>query len=424
MHPEMSEPVSKQRSGRGWIVSGCCILSLSLAGSGVFYGYVLLTADATLRRTEKLLALDQPDEAFQNLYLLARFDSQDASTNLLMGRIKLQQKNYSEAILHFERVSEHAPEYETALHNLAGCLLNDNQLEKAEAVLRKLVQTSPGSLPAHRELSVLLLGQLRRNEAVPVLLNYLRREIDSPPADRLAVLRDLLTAQFLAPVPEGCLESLQVASSQHPGQLPVLIALTECFWKTGRQAEAESLIQLLQSQTPTSLRVDLLELRLRISQRELSAAESLIRSIESAADSDLREAAHVDPDFQILKGEVQELSEDYSAAVRSLEYAASLRPLDRSSRARYARLLQRTGQSSKARELNAQVHRQAEAELALWHLAGKVRDQLPTSDECVKISELFTVLEQMDQATAWHRMAVDVGLLNQESADFPRRMSP
>jgi predicted Zn-dependent protease len=91
---------------------------------------------------------------------------------------------------------------------LAGCYLNDNQLEKAENVLSRILQSFPRSLPVRRELAVLFLGQMRADDAVLVLLESIKQQTALSTEERLTVLRELLLAQFVPPTAEACMESL------------------------------------------------------------------------------------------------------------------------------------------------------------------------------------------------------------------------
>lgn len=407
----------KSDHSRTWKVVGFTIPGVCLAGFLVFYSYVLLTADSTRRHAAKLLALGQSVEAQQSLYWLSRFDADDATTNLLLGEIEIRRENYRGAILYLSRIPENVPEAESGLRNLAACLLNDHQLQLAEEVLWKLLRLFPASLPPYRELSVLLQGQLRHDEATDVLLSFLQHHPDPLAEDLLTVLSDLLVAQYSPPGPEECIKYLQVVDSAHPGQMPVMVALAECLVRSGQFAEADELIRRFR-QNSWSMRVGLLELESLISQQKVEEAIRLVTLLEAEGASEAGESVSANSDFQILKCRTQELARDYEAALQSLELAARLNTLDRKSMARYARLLQRTGQSTRARQVNEDVHRQAEAELALWHLAGACRDRLPTPSECQEISELLKASGKLEQSRAWQRAADCVNRLQREPDQF------
>ena len=391
-----------------WLVVATCVPVIGLAGYLFAYLLVSSSADESIRNAERLLATGQADEARHRMRWVVWFQPDHPGANLLIGQSHLKSQDYEAAILRFESVKPTAPEFGRARQSLAGCLLNHNQLEKAELVLRQLIQASPQSLPVHRELAVLLLGQLRSDEAVHVLLKFLETADELSVADRMIVLRDLLKSQFLAPLPEDCIESLQAADSQHPGQTTVAVALADCLLRLGRQAEAANVINQLQDRLPSSPIVQILQLQSMVELRNYEDARSTLADIEQTLTSTLNESPFLTAKFYVLKSTLEEHDGDYHAAMESLERAATVRPLDRPSRIRHARMLQRTGRTDAASELFATINYQAEAELALWHLTGKILDRMPSREECENISGLFETLEKPTQSNAWRRVAEEL----------------
>jgi predicted Zn-dependent protease len=391
-----------------WLVLATCVPLIGIAGYVFAFIRVSSSADESIHNAERLLATGQADEARHRLRWVVWFQPDHPGANLLIGQSHLESQDYEAAILRFESVKPTAPEFGRARQNLAACLLNQNQLEKAELILRQLVQATPQSLPVHRELAVLLLGQLRSDEAVQVLLKFLKTTEKLNVADRMVVLRDLLKSQFLAPLPEDCLESLQAADSQHPGQTTVAVALANCFLRLGRQAEAANVINQLQDRLPSSPVVQILQLQFMVELRNYEDARSTIPDIEQTLTSTVNESPYSTAKFYLLKSTLEEHDGDYHAAIVSLQRAATVRPLDRPSRIRHARMIQRTGRTDSASELFAKIHHQAEAELTLWHLTGKILDRMPSREECEKVSGLFETLEKPTQSDAWRRVAEEV----------------
>lgn len=424
MDSEADKPVSKSRHASRWKSAGLRILSFTLFGGLLFYGYVRLNEDAIRRRATKLLALNQPDDAIQSLFWLSRFDSRDPSTQLLLGQIEIRRQNFSAAIPHFASVPSGAPEYEAALGYLAACQLNDYQLEAAEDVLSRLLRLYPDSLPPYRELSVLLQGELRNREAIDTLLNCLKSSATESPDDLLIVLKDLLTAQFLPPEPDECIEHLLTADATHPEQETVMLALAECLIRTGQYRKADDVLRRSGTQNPSNVEVDLLRLQSLIAQRKTDDAERLIERLEMMATQSESQELSMNADFHLLKCQVQEQAGDYPAACQSMEMAASLRNLDRRSKARYARLLQRTGQSERAGKINSEIHQQAAAELELWHLAGQFKSRAPEDSECRRISDLFKILGEQDQSVAWEKLASCINLIDSGSGGFSSGTQP
>ncbi|MGZ0167827.1 MAG: tetratricopeptide repeat protein [Planctomycetales bacterium] len=391
-----------------WLVLATCVPLIGIAGYVFAFIRVSSSADESIRNAERLLATGQAEEARHRLRWVVWFQPDHPGANLLIGQSHLESQEYDAAILRFESVKTTAPEFGRARQNLAGCLLIQNQLEKAELVLRQLIQISPQSLPVHRELAVLLLGQLRSDEAIQVLLKTLESADELNVADRLVVLRDLLKSQFLAPFPEDCVVILQAANSQHPGQTTVAIALADCLLRLGRQAEAANVINQLQDRLPSSPIVQILQLQFMVELRNYEDARSMIPDIEQTLTSTVNESPYSTAKFYLLKSTLEEHDGDYHAAIESLQRAATVRPLDRPSRIRHARMIQRTGRTDSASELFETIHHQAEAELALWHLTGKVLDRMPSREECEKISGLFETLEKPTQSNAWRRVAEEI----------------
>lgn len=400
--------VTKPNSKR-WVVLATCVPLIGLAGYVFAWILVSSSADESIRNAERLLATGQADEARHRLRWVVWFQPDHPEANLLIGQSHLESQEYDAAILRFESVKANAPEFGRARQNLAGCLLNNNQLEKAEQILRQLAQSSPQSLPIHRELAVLLLGQLRSDEAVQVLLQFLDRADKLNVADRLVVLRDLLKSQFLAPLPEDCIDSLLAADFQHPGQTTVAIALAKCLLRLGRETEAAQIIRQLQSRQPSSPAVQILQLEFKVELRNYADARISISDIEQTVTSTMSDSPYLTAKFYLLKSSLEEHDGDFQAAMESLQLAATVRSLDRPSKIRLARMMQRSGRVDSASELFATIHHQAEAELALWHLTGKILDRMPSREECETISGLFETLQEPAQSDGWRRVAEELG---------------
>ena len=89
---------------------------------------------------------------------------------------------------------------------------------------------------------------------------------------------------------------------------------------------------------------------------------------------------------------------------------------------RHARMMQRTGKTDSASKLFATIHHQAEAELALWHLTGKILDRTPSRKECEKISALFETLEKPTQSEAWRRVGEELSSATNNVTSLESRM--
>jgi thioredoxin-like negative regulator of GroEL len=388
-----------------WLLIASILPLLCLAGYAAGFILVSNSADETIRQAQRSLAIGEPAKATQQLQSLIWFEPDHAAANFLIGQCFLELKKYDSAIAHFELVKATESEFKASQQMLAGCYLNDNQLEKAENVLSRILQSFPRSLPVRRELAVLFLGQMRADDAVLVLLESIKQQTALSTEERLTVLRELLLAQFVPPTAEACMASLQGAHAQHPGQKTVMAALSECLLDLGRLAEAETLIDQLSTMSEFETTAAVLKLRFLISQANYSDARKLSTSIEEDFVRPTNDLTRIHARFYILKSKLQELADEYDATVQSLERAESIGPLDRSSAIRYARLLQRAGKIDVSSKLFAAAHRRAEAELALWHLSGKVRERPPSRDECERISRHFDALGKSHQAAEWRRMA-------------------
>lgn len=402
-----------------FVVAILCLFSIATYVTG--HILVARSAEESLRRAQRSFAIGQPAEARQQLKWLLWFAPDHAAANFLVGQCFLEQKNYDSAIRHFELIEASEPEFKASQQMLSGCFLNDNQLENAEIVLRSILKASPESLAVRRELAVLLLGQMRSDEAIQVLVEAIDQKSELLMMDRLAVLRDLLTAQFLAPLAEQCIESLQNAHARHPGQKTVMAALAGCLLDLGRETEAELLIDQLSLAPQSATTANVVRIRFLIAKAKYSEARKLSAQLDE-------EIASISNTYQrrkfyILTSRLHEFAADYEAAGQLLERAESIAPLDRASAIRYARLLQRAGKTDLSSELFAAVHRRAVSGLALWHLSGKVRDRLPTRDECDRISRLFDTLDMATQSAEWRRMAEGIESISDSHADFGFRTS-
>ena len=390
-------------------------LALTAVASCVMYFalglYVHRHADESLRLAVVHLKNGEHADARSDLSWLLWFQPDHSKALHLTGLSYLDEQNLSAGIKDLARVDVKSAVYQDARINLVAGLMSDQQWERAKSVLEKFLSRHQDSLIARRLLSGMLLTELRRRDAVRTLTNYLQLPSSSraPFSDQLTLLLDLLIAEFSPPSEMECQTKLEEVDRKRPNQPAVRLALGRCYWKLGRMDDAEPLLREAAQRQPLDPRTRLISSGFFLDQNDSEAAEhALLRGDSDRAAGESSQLLEQDDRFWELLCRIAELRGDYAQALNEIEQALTIRPHNREYEARRARLLQRLLRANDAREAYERSHTLGKSELELWHLSQKLGGQVPTTEQCTQVAELYESLGKTLQAAAWRQLAEQI----------------
>lgn len=392
---------------------GFFLAALLVAISGVTYSmvgiYVRNTSNKTVQYAVWCMRGGEPTRCRDTLRWLLWFEPNHPEALHVTGLSYLREQNLAAAIANFDRVAENSPVYLDAQINMAGALLADQQLERAESALRHQLTHNPQSLLVVRFLSGLFLTELRQRDAVDILEKFLSRTADHemPLTDRLTILRDLSTAEFHPPPAQACYPTLKQSLQKHPNQPSVCLSLGQCEWSAGHTEDAARLLSQALEQRPHDQRFRFVTAQFLLETGNLKAAEEILRTSSEnrlpPADG-AQSVIEQDDQYWSLKCQVAEQSKEYGQAITCMDRAIAIRPTEKEYATRRARLLQRANREDEARAAYSRSHDLAKVELDLWNLSRELGVRLPTEAECEQMAQGYEFLGKSLQAEAWRRL--------------------
>lgn len=391
-------------------------LLLAILSGATYFGwgvYVRGQADRILKQSARSLSKENPAQARDELQWLLWFEPQHPAALHLMGLSYLKQNDLSAAIEHLQRVPEGSVVSEQSHLLLGSALLAEKRLEQAHQVLSRHLSRYPKSIVACRQLSGLLLTELRGRDAIDVLEAYLRvtasDRLSSP--DCLLMLRDLATAEFHPPPPEACLMTLQKSLEQHRDQPRVELALARCHLRLGDREKAEPILRKALTRNPQDRQARFLLCELRLEQDDPAQAESALLGYENSESSAAGNLTKFEQDdrFWELRCRIAEARQDTEQALEAISRAITIRP-SKDYEARRARLLQRARRVEEARQAFERSHELAKAELELWRLSRDLGTRDPNPSECEQVAKLYQSLEKYLSARLWRQLGRQIAL--------------
>lgn len=149
-----------------------------------------LYAQALRGKAEMLVDAD-PKKAETLLGKALAYDPDNVKIHFSLGKLRIKQQNYPEAIQFFQKAALLAPQWPDPFFNLGFAYSHINEYDKAEAMFRQVVALRPAYLDkAWLNLAIVMEKQGKRAQSIEVLQAALKVNGDNDRANRyLAMLR-------------------------------------------------------------------------------------------------------------------------------------------------------------------------------------------------------------------------------------------
>lgn len=365
-------------------------------------------ANRTIQQAAQFTASGKSDRARQELKWLLWFEPTHPRALHLMGMSYLKDNNLPEARKYLRQIGRDSSIHENAQSLIASALLADEFYDEADALLRQHLEQYPGSAIACRQLSGILLTELRPREAVQVIEEFLQRSLSKPVplSDLLLLLRDLGSAEFHAPIPQDCLATLTKVVGRHPDQPAVQLALANCYLRLGQADEADQALEAAHRLNVAGWDVRRVACELWLLKGDADRAEVALTGSNSPEPSiDGQAEMESDDRSWDLRSRIAELRGDNERALADLEKALKLRPFTKEYESQRARYLQKLNRAEEARRSYERSHEFAKSELELWRLTRDLGVRTPTVTECESVASLYESLGRTRPADAWRLLS-------------------
>ncbi len=364
-------------------------------GCGLTAAYVHVNAHRAVLAADQALMNGDAAAARKEIAWLMWFEPNHARGLYLQGMSRQMDNDYPAAIECFEKSFAADHRKDTRLRQqlsiaMAITLLQDRQLDRAEIALREHLNRYPLTDMARDELAELYHSQLRSDTARQLL----EERWKLLPHD-LSVLPDLLVIAEVRNSNE-VVAHLEKINKERPGQTSVVLGLGSACWQMGETERGRQFLEEALRLDPDHPRVRLIGADYLVDDGNLDRAETLLNGLRPEQQN---------AQYWSVRSRIEERRKQYPQAMIFIDRALAADPFDRTYRYRKARLYQRLGKSAEARELHERVSQLASSWFALGVFAVQWQgDTVPSSDDCRKIAELYTVVGKSDYAAAWRRL--------------------
>eukprot|EP00826_Nyctotherus_ovalis_P032568 TRINITY_DN2623_c0_g3_i9.p1 TRINITY_DN2623_c0_g3~~TRINITY_DN2623_c0_g3_i9.p1 ORF type:complete len:435 (+),score=82.02 TRINITY_DN2623_c0_g3_i9:48-1307(+) len=234
----------------------------------------------SIRSNKKRRAGQSPLHTVQSV---RNSDGAEKSLSLLnRGKDKLRSKQYSDAIVCFEKAYELDPKNAEALLYKGRALMDDNKLSKAVQTLERAIAKNPNSKPAHHLLAAAYRSLKNAKKALESLNSAL--SIDGSYLEALISRADLyMSINEWAKAKEDFEAVARIA----PKNSQVYLSIAECETKLGNTKEALDCYNKVVSINPFISKTNYMKkARLEIKMKRYSKALTTVERISDARDLD------------------------------------------------------------------------------------------------------------------------------------------
>ncbi len=173
----------------------------------------------------------------------------DPEPHIMRGQLAATQFDWGQAVGHYSRALELAPDRTDARFGLAKALIKQGEIKKASEELRRVLREEPTNLAAKVSSAECMDKLGRRNNARKLLSQVLKKEPDN--ADALLAQGNLELASGQS---RRALSRLQHAAKLRPESREVVYAYARALQAEGRADEARKHFEFVAEATPALLR--------------------------------------------------------------------------------------------------------------------------------------------------------------------------
>ena len=213
---------------RGMLAAGILVLAVSMGYFALRWS-VRSNMTSTFREAERCLRRKENARARETLKWLLWFEPTQHRALLIQGISLNAERKFLEAIQVLERIPESSDSFEEGEFALASSLVHDEQLDRAESVLRHHLQRFPRSIAAREELVRLNIRLLRLREATALLSDFWQ-----PGWDNFGALLLVLDLQVKPLSPHEAVAHLEATNRKYPNQVLVVVALARAHALQGK----------------------------------------------------------------------------------------------------------------------------------------------------------------------------------------------
>lgn len=376
-------------------------LGVVAAGYGWLRWHVRNSEADTLQQAERFLRQRDGARAREALKWLLWFEPTHHRALLFQAASLNADRAHSQAIEVLERIPEESDTFAESGIVLAATLVLDDQLERAELVLKRYSSRFPRSYDACERLVRVYLKLLRQRDAITLLMDFWNHE----PADAWA-LPHLLELESKSMTAQDRVAPLEAADRKHPRQANVVLALAQAYSLTGKTEPARTQFEIALQLRPQDAVTRILAADFYLSQGDVDSARRLLNMSSADALNDDR--------YWFARCRLAEQLGAIPDAYAHLEKAVALRPNDETYLLKQAALLRRQGRTDEARTIAHGASLLAENRKRLMLVSDKLDRTHPSPAHCLEIADLLDRLGCADQGAAWRRVSQAL-----EPADSP-----
>lgn len=354
--------------------------------------HVRSSAAETLQQAERNLRQRNNAGVRETLKWLLWFEPTHPRALLIKGVSLNADRRFPEAIAVLQRIPETSDGFADAEIALASSLAHDDQLDRAEAVLRRHLQRIPKSVAAREELVRLNIRLLRQREAVALLLEYGEHGWED-----FGALPLLLELQVKPLTPHEIVSSLEDTNRKHPDQPLVVLALARVYSLLGRMEQAQTEFENALRLNPEDSSTNLLAAEFFFNRGDVTVAERLLNSDFMKSVEDDR--------FFFLLSRLSENSGQVDQALDYLQKALKQRPGEETYVLMQGTLLRRLGRIEESRTAAIRATELAEIRKRLFVLSNEFDRERPSAEQCLEIADALERWAQPEQAGVWRRVS-------------------
>lgn len=376
---------------RGTLAAGIFVLAVSMGYLALRWS-VRSNVASTIREAERCLRRKENARARETLKWLLWFEPTQHRALLIQGISLNADRKFLEAIQVLERIPENSDSFEEAQFALASSLVHDEQLDRAESVLRRHLQRFPRSVAAREELVRVNIRLLRLREATALLSDFWK-----PGWDNFGALLLMLDLQVKPLSPQEAVSLLEGTNRKYPNQAKVVLALARGHALQGNTAEAQMQFEEALRLSPNDSLANFLAAEFFFDRGDVGFAQRLLNA---------ESLKHWEDDrFWFLQCRVAEQSGQVQTAYAFLQKALERRPHDENYVLMQASLLRRLGRIEESRSAAISATQLAEVRKRLVVLASEFDRDRPSAELCLEIADHLQRWGQPEQADAWRRVS-------------------